>query len=82
VINATDLSPIMEHTQVKEIRELVAPDNKISTRPVEISLKIAELPTTTPIEVKSGNGKSTSTVKMPLRFICLNFKLCIRFSFN
>jgi hypothetical protein len=56
VINATDLSPIMEHTQVKEIRELVAPDNKISTRPVEISLKVAELPTTTPIEVMARHG--------------------------
>ena len=49
VINATDLSSIMEHTQVKEIRELVARDNMISSRPVEISLKGAELPTTTPI---------------------------------
>jgi protein O-GlcNAc transferase len=49
----------MEHTQVKEIRELVAPDNKISTRPVEISLKVAELPTTTPIEVNTRNGTST-----------------------
>jgi protein O-GlcNAc transferase len=55
VINATDLSPIMEHTQVKEIRELVAPDSKISTQPVEISLKVAELPTTTPIEVNTAN---------------------------
>jgi protein O-GlcNAc transferase len=60
----------MEHTQVKEIRELVAPDNKINTRPVEISLKVAELPTTTPIEVKAGNGKSASTVKLLLGFIC------------
>lgn len=52
VINATDLSPIIEHTQVKEIREVVASgDSKNNSRPVEISLKIAELPTTTPIEV-------------------------------
>ena len=60
VINATDLSPIMEHTQVKEIREIVAPDNKISTRPVEISLKVAELPTTTPIEVNTRNDMQCS----------------------
>jgi hypothetical protein len=72
----------MEHTQVKEIRELVAPDNRISTRPVEISLKVAELPTTTPIEVKGGNGKSASTVKSPLKLIYLIFRLCIRFSVN
>ena len=70
VINATDLSPIMEHTQVKEIRELVAPDNKISTRPVEISLKVAELPTTTPIEVNTRNGTSTSTVKSVCFCLC------------
>lgn len=48
VINATDLSPIMENTDIKEIRELVAPDNEPK---LEISLKVAELPTTTPIEV-------------------------------
>jgi len=46
----------MEHIQVKEIRELVAPDNKTSIRPVEISLKVAELPTTTPIKVNTRNG--------------------------
>lgn len=52
VINATDLSPIIEHTQVKEIREVVASgDSKNNSRAVEISLKVAELPTTTPIEV-------------------------------
>ena len=51
VINATDLSPIMKFIKVKEIREFVAPDNKISIRPVEISLEVVELPTTTPIEV-------------------------------
>jgi hypothetical protein len=73
VINATDLSPIMEHTQVKEIRELVAPDNKISTRPVEISLKVAELPTTTPIEVNTRNGKLITTLKS----VCFHF--CVRF---
>ncbi|XP_021934917.1 UDP-N-acetylglucosamine--peptide N-acetylglucosaminyltransferase 110 kDa subunit [Zootermopsis nevadensis] len=62
VINATDLSQIMEHTQVKEIRELVAPDNKLSTRPVEISLKVAELPTTTPIETMIASGQIQTSV--------------------
>lgn len=54
VINATDLSPMIENTDVKEIREVVVPvtDTKTS-RPVEISLKVAQLPTTTPIEVYS-----------------------------
>lgn len=57
---------------MKEIRELVAPDNKISTRPVEISLKVAELPTTTPIEVKAWNGKSANTVKLPFKIYLLD----------
>lgn len=52
VINATDLSPIIENTQIKEIREVLAPatDPKTS-RPVEISMKVAELSTTSNIEV-------------------------------
>lgn len=53
VINATDLSPMIEHTQVKEIREVVVPSDPETkqNRPVEVSLRVAELPTTTPIEV-------------------------------
>ena len=70
VINATDLSPVMEHIQLKEIRELVAPDNKTSTRLVEISQKVAEVPTTTPIEVNTRNGTSNSTVKTVCFCLC------------
>ncbi|KAK7872292.1 hypothetical protein R5R35_012135 [Gryllus longicercus] len=63
VINATDLSPIMEHTQVKEIREVVsAADPKHSGRAVEISLKVAELPTTTPIETMIASGQVQTSV--------------------
>ena len=53
VINATDLSPILENTQVKEIREVISADvtDTKQNRPLEISIKVAELPTTTPIEV-------------------------------
>lgn len=53
MINATDLSPILESTQVKEIREVISTDvtDTKQSRPVEISIKVAELPTTTPIEV-------------------------------
>lgn len=55
VINATDLSPILENTQVKEIREVVSTEitDSKQSRPVEISIKVAELPTTTPIEVST-----------------------------
>lgn len=45
VINATDLSPLVERHEVKTVREIVRSANS-----VEISLKVAELPTTTPIE--------------------------------
>lgn len=63
VINATDLSPIIEHTQVKEIREVVASgDSKNNSRPVEISLKVAELPTTTPIETMIASGQIQTSV--------------------
>jgi len=54
VINATDLSPILESTQVKEIKEVVCSvsnDPGLNGRPIEVSIKVAELPTTTPIEV-------------------------------
>ncbi|XP_063239909.1 UDP-N-acetylglucosamine--peptide N-acetylglucosaminyltransferase 110 kDa subunit isoform X2 [Bacillus rossius redtenbacheri] len=62
VINATDLSPIMESAQVKEIREIVSSDSKLSARPVEISLKVAELPTTTPIETMIASGQIQTSV--------------------
>ena len=48
VINATDLSPIMESTEVNEIREVIRSEQGKAR---EISFKVAELPTTTPIEV-------------------------------
>ena len=59
VINATDLSPMIENTMVKEIREIVVADSK---KPVEISLKVAELPTTTPIETMIASGQCQMSV--------------------
>lgn len=49
VINATDLSPLVESTDIKEIREIINTN--------EISHKIAELPTTTPIENMIASGQ-------------------------
>lgn len=57
VINATDLSPLVESTDVKEIREVV-----IAAKPVEISLKVAELPTTTQIETMIASGQVQTSV--------------------
>ncbi|XP_017794291.1 PREDICTED: UDP-N-acetylglucosamine--peptide N-acetylglucosaminyltransferase 110 kDa subunit isoform X1 [Habropoda laboriosa] len=60
VINAADLSPMIENTCVKEIREVIVPDAK--NKPVEISLKVAELPTTTPIETMIASGQCQMSV--------------------
>lgn len=52
VINATDLSPLVENADVKTVREVVHANN-----PMEISMKIAELPTTTSIETMIVSGQ-------------------------
>lgn len=52
VINATDLSPLVENTDVKEIREVIN-----AQKPMEISLKVAELPNTTQIVSMIAQGQ-------------------------
>lgn len=52
VINATDLSPLVENTGVKEIREVVN-----ANKPVEITHKVAELPNTTQIVSMIASGQ-------------------------
>ncbi|XP_065087846.1 UDP-N-acetylglucosamine--peptide N-acetylglucosaminyltransferase 110 kDa subunit isoform X2 [Ochlerotatus camptorhynchus] len=52
VINATDLSPLVENNDVKTIREVV-----LAHKPVEISHKVVELPTTTPVETMIASGQ-------------------------
>jgi len=49
------LSPLVENTDVKEIKEVVQALQ--ASKPVEISLKVAELPTTTPIETMIASGQ-------------------------
>ena len=52
VINAPDLTPVLKYTDVKEVKEVLKScDGGEKTTPVTMSLKIAELPTTTNIEV-------------------------------
>lgn len=53
VINATDLSPL----EVKTVREVVR-----SSNPIEIQMKIAELPTTTIIESMIQTGSSQTSL--------------------
>lgn len=57
VINATDLSPLVENTDVKEIREVI-----IAQKSVEVSMKVAELPTTTPIETMIANHQIQTSI--------------------
>ncbi|KAJ6643242.1 UDP-N-acetylglucosamine--peptide N-acetylglucosaminyltransferase 110 kDa subunit [Pseudolycoriella hygida] len=57
VINATDLSPLVESTDVKEIREVINVH-----KPLEISMKVAELPTTTAIENMIASGQVQTSV--------------------
>ncbi|TDG41358.1 hypothetical protein AWZ03_012225 [Drosophila navojoa] len=52
VINATDLSPLVENTAVKEIKEVVN-----AHKPVEITLKVAELPSTTQLVSMIATGQ-------------------------
>ncbi|XP_055602116.1 UDP-N-acetylglucosamine--peptide N-acetylglucosaminyltransferase 110 kDa subunit [Uranotaenia lowii] len=52
VINATDLSPLVENTDVKTVREVV-----LANKPVEIQHKVVELPTTTPVETMIASGQ-------------------------
>lgn len=58
VINATDLSPLVESTDVKEIREVVSS----AMKPLEISMKVAELPTTTQIDTMIASGQVQTSV--------------------
>lgn len=59
LINATDLSPVIELAEVKKITEVVIPS---TTKPVEVSLTIAQLPTTTPIETMISTGQVQTSV--------------------
>jgi len=53
VINAPDLSPVLRHADVREIKEVVQVTSGSGTpsTPVSISLKVAELPNSTAIDV-------------------------------
>ena len=62
VINATDLSPMIENTLVKEIKEVIVPEGHCKSKAVEISMKVAELPTTTPIETMIASGQCQMSV--------------------
>ncbi|KAL5288448.1 OGT family protein [Megaselia abdita] len=68
VINATDLSPLVENTDVKEIHEVInssAINSSSSGRgdqKLEMTLKVAELPTTTQIDTMIASGQVQTSV--------------------
>lgn len=66
VINATDLSPLVENTDVKEIHEVInnslVSANSRGDQKLEISLKVAELPTTTQIDTMIASGQVQTSV--------------------
>ncbi|XP_060873449.1 UDP-N-acetylglucosamine--peptide N-acetylglucosaminyltransferase 110 kDa subunit isoform X2 [Metopolophium dirhodum] len=64
VINAADLSPIIENTNVTEIKQVIMSEltDSKQTRPVEVNFKFAELPTTTPIETMIASGQAQTSV--------------------
>jgi protein O-GlcNAc transferase len=55
VINAPDLGPVLRHADVREINEVVqvTSGSGSPSLPVSISLKVAELPNSTAIDVRS-----------------------------
>jgi len=58
IVNGTDLSPILERTDIKQVTEVVAPTTTIGLNvPVEVSLTVAQLPTMDPIETMIGSGQ-------------------------
>ncbi|CAL8078413.1 unnamed protein product [Orchesella dallaii] len=65
VINAPDLTPVLKHADVKEIREslqVTAGLDQAVTAPVSVSMKVAELATTTQIETMIRSGQVQTTV--------------------
>lgn len=64
VINAPDLTPLLKHADVKVFKEIVNASSADSTvsQPVTISFKVAELPTTNPIETMIRSGQVHTTM--------------------
>jgi protein O-GlcNAc transferase len=49
IINTADMKSIMEKTELTHVKEVVAP---ACSKPIEVLVTVAQLPTTTPIEVR------------------------------
>ena len=71
IVNATDLSPIIEKAEVKKIREVavmttlatsLSLDSIVATEKVEVVKTIVELPTTQPVQAMISNGHVQTSV--------------------
>ena len=69
IVNATDLSPIIEKAEVKKIREVAvvttasnATVNNLATEKVEVVKTIVELPTTQMVQAMISNGQIQTSV--------------------
>uniref|UniRef100_A0A646QCL5 protein O-GlcNAc transferase n=1 Tax=Hemiscolopendra marginata TaxID=943146 RepID=A0A646QCL5_9MYRI len=65
IVNATDLSPIIEKAEVKKICEMVIPTTSADGKPlqpVEVATTVIELPTTTPIQTMISTGQIQTSV--------------------
>jgi protein O-GlcNAc transferase len=73
IVNATDLSPIIEKAEIKKIREVAVVTTLaastafnsnpiISTEKVEVVKTVVELPTTQPVQAMISNGQVQTSV--------------------
>nr|CAH0103742.1 unnamed protein product [Daphnia galeata] len=63
LINGTDLSPILERTEIKKVTEVVTPTTTTGLdAPVQVSLTVAQLTTMDPIETMIGSGQVQTSV--------------------
>ncbi|GAB6030284.1 hypothetical protein CHUAL_005959 [Chamberlinius hualienensis] len=62
IVNAADLSPIIEKVEVKQIREIVTRSGVGDAKPVEVATTVLELPTTTQIQNMIISGQIQTSV--------------------
>ncbi|CAG0885402.1 unnamed protein product [Darwinula stevensoni] len=60
IINTADVKPLLETTDIKEVKAVVIPAT--TSKPIEVSLTVAHLPTTTNIEAMISTGLVQTTL--------------------
>ncbi|XP_032792888.1 UDP-N-acetylglucosamine--peptide N-acetylglucosaminyltransferase 110 kDa subunit isoform X3 [Daphnia magna] len=63
LVNGTDLSPMLERTEIKKVTEVVTPTTTTGLdAPIQMSLTVAQLTTMDPIETMIGSGQIQTSV--------------------